>query len=345
MIAIENFPEILNEHLRKEYIPNFQDVVGKLNLPLSERLEFLDLFQQTIELKKWQATLTSDFEELIIHNHQNIFIKKGSQYNRLQCDLDQNDIELLKRIVCIKEKQSLNYKTPFLSFTTEIFDCKFRMTLCHEAINSDDNQKIYIRKQSARSFNLSDYETTKETSDFLTKIIRDKKNIVIAGSTGSGKTSFIQSLFEFCNPQEHLIILEDTTELNSPHPHCTRLCAKDNKDSLAKYLSYCLRMSPDRLILGELRSHEIVPFILAINTGHKGLLTTIHANSAKDAITRLALLFELYSDSHIKYETVLQLICENIDHIVYLENKKVVEVIDVLRSQGDQFYFNKSPTK
>ena len=112
------------------------------------------------------------------------------------------------------------------------------------------------------------------------------------------------------------------------------------KISLDKLLTYSLRMSPDRIILGEIRSEEILTFILGMNTGHKGIISSIHANNAKDALNRLAMLYSTYANSNINYAMVLKLICSNIDYVVYIENKKIVEIIEVFGSEGMNVFFD-----
>ena len=104
-------------------------------------------------------------------------------------------------------------------------------------------------------------------------------------------------------------------------------------------MKYSMRMSPDRIILGEIRSAETESFLLAMNTGHNGLISTIHANSAKDAIERFALLFKIYSSKDLSYELVLKLICNNIDYVIFLKNKSVKEVISVYGSEDNQIFY------
>jgi Flp pilus assembly CpaF family ATPase len=89
-----------------------------------------------------------------------------------------------------------------------------------------------------------------------------------------------------------------------------------------------------------MRSHEVVPFLMAMNTGHKGLMGTIHASSAVDALHRIALLFSLYAgEANLSFEKVMELICRNLEYVVFMENKKVKEVIKVLGSdKGTPFY-------
>lgn len=177
----------------------------------------------------------------------------------------------------------------------------------------------------------------------LKEMVFNKSNLLIAGSTGSGKTSLLTTLLENVNKDEHLVILEDTYEILNSHPHQTRfLAGETNETSLKAYLSYTLRLSPDRIILGEMRSHEVIPFLMAMNTGHTGLMGTIHASSAVDALNRVALLFSLYSgEANLNFEKIMELICRNLQYVVFMEHKKVKEVIKILGSEkGIPFYEN-----
>jgi Flp pilus assembly CpaF family ATPase len=174
-------------------------------------------------------------------------------------------------------------------------------------------------------------------------MVRDKKNILIAGSTGSGKTTLVNSLISNIPKSDHVLVLEDTKELISPHEHTTRLLSNtDHNQSLDTLLTYGLRISPQRIILGEMRSHEVQTFILAMNTGHNGMMTTLHANSAKDSISRAAMMFMMYGNSNLSYEMALKLICQNIDHVIYIENKKIIEIIDVYGSEKSNIFFDKA---
>ena len=101
-----------------------------------------------------------------------------------------------------------------------------------------------------------------------------------------------------------------------------------------------LRMSPDRIVVGEMRSDEVEPFLLAMNTGHKGLLSTIHANNAVDTLHRIALMFKVYSAKDLAFDLVLKLAATNIDAVVYLKNKKVVEIIQVFGSEQSNIFFD-----
>ena len=99
-------------------------------------------------------------------------------------------------------------------------------------------------------------------------------------------------------------------------------------------------MRPDRMILGEIRSHEVVPFLLSINTGHGGMMASVHSNSAIDAIHRLCLLFQIYSKkTSVDYPEVLKLVCQGVDFIIYLEDKRVCSILEIKGSEGTTPYY------
>ena len=98
-----------------------------------------------------------------------------------------------------------------------------------------------------------------------------------------------------------------------------------------------MRMRPDRMIVGELRGSEIIPFMLAMNNGHKGLISSIHANCARDGLERAALLFEMnIKDKSLSYSEVLKLISRNIDYVIHISDKKVTELIKVIGANGER---------
>lgn len=152
----------------------------------------------------------------------------------------------------------------------------------------------------------------------------------------------LRSLLAMIPHEEHIIVLEDTYEILNSHPGQTSFLAnkEQNNKSLKDYCAYSLRMSPDRLVVGEMRSTEVVPFLLAMNTGHKGLMSTIHASSAVDALSRIALLFSLFSESaDISYSLVTKLVCKNVDYVIHLEHKRIKEICRVIGSEAETPFY------
>jgi Flp pilus assembly CpaF family ATPase len=255
----------------------------------------------------------------------------NGQKQILNTPIDREDWQMWLEILSIKFHQNWNLENPFVSFYANLFDKDCRLSMIHLSTSPQKKSKFTIRILASSPYELETFGL----SNTLRDLVNEKRNVLIAGSTGSGKTSLLSSMLTQINPSEHIIILEDTYEIQSLHPYQTRfLSGTSSQTSLESYLKNSLRLSPDRLILGEMRSHEVIPFFLSMNTGHKRLMGTIHSSSAVDAINRVALLFSLFGgNTGMDYNHVVNLICRNLDFVVFVENKKVTEIIKVLGSE------------
>ncbi|TPE47309.1 ATPase, T2SS/T4P/T4SS family [Amaricoccus solimangrovi] len=130
-------------------------------------------------------------------------------------------------------------------------------------------------------------------AELFDRAIGERMNILVSGGTSSGKTTVARALLARADPAERLVTIEDARELHPPHPNAVALIAErlgDSERSPAQLLVSALRMRPDRLILGEMRGPEALAFLEAINTGHPGSISTIHADSPVLALERLALM-------------------------------------------------------
>ncbi|MEP5937337.1 MAG: P-type DNA transfer ATPase VirB11 [Erythrobacter sp.] len=164
-----------------------------------------------------------------------------------------------------------------------------------------------------------------DAQTLLMQAVQARKNIVIAGGTSSGKTTFLNALLAEIPPEERLLLIEDTEELKIGQPNVVGLIAARGKLSEADVtaedlLIAALRMRPDRIILGELRGNEAFTFLRAVNTGHPGSMTTIHADTPQRAIEQLALLV-LQAGSRLSREDVRHYVRESVDMFVQLERR------------------------
>ncbi|HAT72468.1 MAG TPA: type II secretion system protein E [Elusimicrobia bacterium] len=156
---------------------------------------------------------------------------------------------------------------------------------------------LTIRRFSAKPF--SDAELIKKGSisqtavDFLKACVRLRKDIIISGGTGTGKTTFLNMLSSYIPEDERIVTVEDTAELRLQQDHWVRLESRPpniegkGEVSIRDLVKNCLRMRPDRIVVGEVRSSEALDMLQAMNTGHEGSLATIHANTPRDALTRM----------------------------------------------------------
>lgn len=151
-----------------------------------------------------------------------------------------------------------------------------------------------FRKDPIRLHDLLNFGSfTPEMGDFLISLIKAKLNIIISGGTGSGKTTLLNALACYIPENERIITIEDMAELRIPHGHVAGMEARPanvegkGEISIRQLVRNALRMRPDRIIVGEVRGAEAFDMLQAMNTGHEGSLTTVHANSPNDAMNRL----------------------------------------------------------
>ena len=165
--------------------------------------------------------------------------------------------------------------------------------------------------------------------------VRARRNILVSGGTSTGKTTFLNALLREVPPQERLILIEDTPELQVPHANMVGLLAARSALGEADVraddlVAASLRMRPDRIILGELRGPEAFAFLRAVNTGHPGSMTTVHADSAERAVEQIVLLV-LQAGTQLSRDDVRHYVRTTIDIYVQLarENgqRRVAEVI------------------
>ncbi len=181
---------------------------------------------------------------------------------------------------------------------------------------------------------------------WLREQVREQKTLLIVGGTGSGKTTLLARLLEEASSYERLVVVEESRELRVDHPHVVFLEARaanvEGKGcvTLKTLIRNCLRMRPDRLVVGEVRGDEALEMLLALNTGHRGSLCTLHANSALDGLKRLETLVR-FSQKGLAADLVGDLIGRVIDGVVFLERKGhqrlLSEMISVKGREGTQY--------
>ncbi|MBM3095738.1 P-type DNA transfer ATPase VirB11 [Ensifer sp. T173] len=174
-----------------------------------------------------------------------------------------------------------------------------------------------------------------DAMEFLRTAVRLRVSIVVSGGTSTGKTTFLHALLKEIPEEERIVTIEDTRELKPITPNTVALLASKGDQGRAKVtqqqlLEASLRMRPDRLMLGELRGAEAFSFLQAINTGHPGSLTTVHANSGRSAYERLALMV-MQSGMDLKKQEIIDYLKEVIPIVVQLarmpDGRRVVSEI------------------
>lgn len=212
-----------------------------------------------------------------------------------------------------------------------------------------DGPVITIRRFPAKPIDmealLEKKSITHEAAEFLKKLVRAGYNIFISGGTGSGKTTFLNALSQFIPEGQRVVTIEDSAELQLTVENLVRLEARDaNSDgqgeiTIRDLIKTALRMRPDRLIVGEVRGVEALDMLQAMNTGHDGSLSTGHANSPKDMLTRLETLVLMGGD--LPLSAIRGQIASALDIIVHLGrmrdgSRKVLSIVEVKEYADDK---------
>ena len=182
---------------------------------------------------------------------------------------------------------------------------------------------------------------TAELRDLLAEAVRGRRSMLISGGTGSGKTTLLNALSAYIGSEERVITIEDAAELRLRQPHVVRLESRPpsvegrGEVTIRDLLRNALRMRPDRIVIGEVRGGEALDLLTALNTGHDGALSTLHANSPADALRRLETL-ALMADVGLPHEAIREQVRRGIELVVHLARspqgeRRVVEVGEVVR--------------
>lgn len=217
-----------------------------------------------------------------------------------------------------------------------------------------DGPTISIRKFRRDLLQANDLVTYRSVSEdmlrFLRKAVSQRANILVSGGTGTGKTTFLNVLSSFISHNERIVTIEDTAELQLGNDHVVRLETRPpnaegfGEVSARDLIRNALRMRPDRIIVGEVRSFEVMDMLQAMNTGHEGSMSTLHANNAADALLRMETLVGL-SGQKISESTLRAIIVSAVDIVVQLTRlpngrRCVAEITEVVELRDEQYVTN-----
>jgi len=180
--------------------------------------------------------------------------------------------------------------------------------------------------------------------ELLEQAVGDRRSILVSGGTGAGKTTLLNALSGFIDPAERIVTIEDAAELCLQQRHVVRLESRPasvegkGEVTVRDLLRNALRMRPDRIVIGEVRGPEALDLLTALNTGHEGALSTLHANSAADALGRLETL-ALMAGVGLPHEAIAEQVQRGVDLVVHVErrpdgSRRVSEVAEVVRVAG-----------
>ena len=212
-----------------------------------------------------------------------------------------------------------------------------------------DGAILTIRKFAARPFTAQDLiantTMTVPLANFLKACVQARINLVVSGGTGSGKTTFLNMLSAFIPERERIITIEDTAELQLRQRHVVRLEKRPpniegkGEITIRQLVINALRMRPDRIVVGECRGGEALDMLQAMNTGHDGSMTTVHANSPRDALRRVETMV-LMAGMEIPLKAIREQVASSIELVIHMERMKdgtrrVTQVSEVQGMESD----------
>ena len=327
---LELIHRILEEKSKEEFIPLGEKAI--LGKELFNAFRKLDILQELIE--------DEEITEIMINGTNPIFIERnGKLYETDKKFVSRGKLEDVVQQMVAGCNRVVNEASPIVDARLED-GSRVNVVLPPIAINGPI---VTIRKFPKSRITMEDMITFgsigREVSEFLIQAVRAKYNIFISGGTGSGKTTFLNVLSDFIPREERIITIEDSAELQiTGIPNLVRLEARNanvegtGEISIRDLIRSALRMRPERIIVGEVRGEEALDMLQAFNTGHDGSISTGHANSPADMLSRLATM--VLMGIELPLEAVQRQIASGIDILIHLgrlrdKSRKVLEIMEV----------------
>lgn len=288
-LSDEEIQEIIdNEIVMLREKANFSlDVRKKLRKELFYAIRKLDILQELLE--------TPEITEIMINGTDNIFIEKAGQIELCEFNFGSRDKlnNVIQQIVADCNR-TVNEAQPIVDARL-LSGARVNVVLNPVALNGPI---VTIRRFPEKPIMMADLirygALSKEMAEFLENAVRQGESIIVSGGTGSGKTTFLNVLSNFITARERIITVEDSAELQILSvPNLVKLETRGanvegvREITIRDLIKTALRMRPDRIVVGEVRGPEAIDLLQAMNTGHPGSMSTIHANSAKDMLSRL----------------------------------------------------------
>ena len=319
-----------------------------LRLTLTERLRLKKrIFDSMKKLDVLQELLEDrHVTEIMINSHEEIFMERDGRMERWAGSFESREkLEDMIQQIVSRINRRVNTSVPIAD--ARLPDgSRVHIVLPPVALKGPT---ITIRKfpEVIEMDKMIRYGTvTHEAAAFLKKLVAAGYNIFISGGTGSGKSTFLNALTQYIPPDERIITIEDSAELKIRHiPNLVSLETRDanfegeGEISMAMLIRAALRMRPDRIIVGEVRGAEALDMLTAMNTGHDGSLSTGHANSTEDMLTRLMA-------AELPLKAIRDQISAGIDIMVHLsrmpdKSRKVMEISEVEGIADERIRLNK----
>ena len=336
--AREKIRQIIDEVVANGRLPDGIDPV---------RLED-DVFNEAMRLGPLEELLADDtVSEIMVNGPDKVYIERGGRLQLSDCQFtdDASVLSVIERIIAPLGRRC-DESQPYVD--ARLADgSRVNAIIAPLALSGPT---ITIRKFSKKALTPDDFirfgTWTHNAAEFMKLCVWLRKNVIVAGGTGSGKTTLLNLLSGYIPHSERIVTVEDAAELRLQQPHVVRLEARppniEGKGAvpIRDLVKNCLRMRPDRIIVGECRGGEALDMLQAMNTGHDGSLTTVHANSPRDVISRLETMV-LMSGMELPSRAIREQIASAVDIIIHESrmsdgSRKVTAITEVTGLEGSQ---------
>jgi pilus assembly protein CpaF len=284
-------------------------------------------------------------EEVMVNGHEHVYVERGGRIERTEVSFPSEGAlrDAIERILTPLGRR-VDELSPMVDARLED-GSRVHVVIPPLAV---DGPTVSIRRFAAARpgpRELVELGTlTHELHDQLAAAVGARRSILVSGGTGSGKTTLLNALSAFIDPEERVITIEDAAELRLRQPHVVRLESRPanvegrGRVTIRELLRGALRMRPDRIVIGEVRGGEALDLLMALNTGHEGALSTVHANSPEDALRRVETL-ALMAGVGLPHEAIREQLGRGLDLVIHLArlsdgSRRVVEVAEVVRTAG-----------
>ncbi|MDR1696301.1 MAG: CpaF family protein [Endomicrobium sp.] len=326
-----------------------------LNLPvaLSERI-FKELSDDVAGLGAIEDFIKEPgITEIMVNGYNNIYIEKSGRLFKSEAEFsDEKQLRTVIDRIVAQTGRHIDEASPIVDARLKD-GSRVNAVIKPIALNGSvlTIRKFLKNKLSVESL-ISSASISKEMSEFLKIAVLLKKNIIISGGTGTGKTTLLNAVSSFIPENERLITIEDSAELQLRQKHVVRLESRPKSTegsgeiSIKRLVVNALRMRPDRIIVGECRSGEAFDMLQAMNTGHEGSMSTVHANTEADAVSRLAAMV-LMSGIDFPERSIISQIASAVHVIVQLtrygDGTRKISSISCLNKTDDVKIFEINP--
>ncbi len=339
-----NYAAMTNEQLEEEILRCIEEEFRDSYITIREKAGIADQVLSSIRgLGLLDSIIADDnITEVMINGPKDIFIEKAGRVQRLNEEFESEEKleDVVQKIVALSGRE-VNEANPIVD--TRLQDGS-RVNVVLPPI-SLSGPIVTIRKFSKDPMTIEKLiaygSITREIADKLEILVKAKYNIFIAGGTGSGKTTFLNALSNYIPHDERVITIEDSAELQITHvDNLVRLETRNANTAgvgavtIRDLIKSSLRMRPERIVVGEVRGAEALDMLQAMNTGHDGSLSTGHANSTKDMLSRLETMV-LQGAEGLPLPAIRQQISSAVDIIIFLSrmrdrSRKTLEITEIL---------------